>query len=111
DPDLVEIPTSALNDVHGQSLVVVQTGASSKGRPRYTLRRVQVVHRFADVVQVRSELALTARERQKMQQEMQQGRLPLEPLHEGERVVTGGVVELTDAIDNLKAEPRAGGEP
>jgi cobalt-zinc-cadmium efflux system membrane fusion protein len=108
NPDLVEIPTAALNEVHGQSLVFVQARGSSGGLPRYTLRRVQVVHRFADVVQVRSELNLTAREREKLRQEVRQGKLPLEPLKPGEWVVTGGVVELTDAVDNLKTETPAG---
>jgi hypothetical protein len=110
NPDLVEIPTAALNEVHGQSLVFVQARGPSGGLPRYTLRRVQVVHRFADVVQVRSELNIQAKERAKLREEVRQGKLPIEPLKPGEWVVTGGVVELTDAVDNLKTEARAGPE-
>jgi cobalt-zinc-cadmium efflux system membrane fusion protein len=104
---LVEIPTRALNDVHGQSLVFVQARGPDRGKPRFLLRRVQVVHRFADKVQVRSELHLTDREKWQMQKEIERGLRPIEPLKPGERVVTGGVVELTEGLDDLLAKARA----
>lgn len=104
DPGLVEIPTSALNEIHGESLVFVRTDKFFEG-PKYTLRRVSVAHRFADVVQVRSRLT-----RQDLAREKQQTgrrRWPVQPLKAGEMVVTGGIVEMTDALDDLRAQARA----
>jgi cobalt-zinc-cadmium efflux system membrane fusion protein len=104
---LVEIPTTALNDVHGQSLVFVQARGFFGGKPKYMLRRVQVVHRFADKVQVRSVLHLTDREKAQLRQEVRRGLRPVEPLRPGQWVVTGGVVELTEGLDDLQAKARA----
>jgi cobalt-zinc-cadmium efflux system membrane fusion protein len=103
EKDLVEIPTNALNDVHGQSLVFVES-RDAQGAPVYVLRRVQVAHRFADVVQVRSVLQLSTEEKKRLEEESRQGKRPIEPLLPGERVVTGGVVEMTDALEDLKAQ-------
>jgi hypothetical protein len=104
---LVQIPMTALNEVHGQSLVFVQEPASAGAKPRYVLRRVAVVNRFADVVQVRSRLELTAREKEQMAREVRRGLRPIEPLRPGERVVTGGVVELASGLDDLLAKAKA----
>jgi multidrug efflux pump subunit AcrA (membrane-fusion protein) len=105
--DLVEIPTTALNDVHGQSLVFVEGKESSKGWRSFFLRRVQVVNRFADKVQVRSKLNLTDQEKAQMKKEVERGLRPIEPLQPGERVVTGGVVELTEGLEDLLAKAQA----
>jgi cobalt-zinc-cadmium efflux system membrane fusion protein len=105
--DLVEIPTVALNDVHGESLVFVKTDKFFGG-PKYILRRVSVAHRFADVVQVRSRLDLNSAEREKMQRGVRRGLRPIEPLYPGEQVVLGGVVEMTDALESLQAQAKAG---
>jgi hypothetical protein len=113
ETDLVQIPMKALNEVHGQSLVFVQERAFLGGRPRFTVRRVAVVNRFADSVQVRSRLRLTKEEREQMEREVRRGLRPVEPLEPGEWVVTGGVVELTDGLDDLLAKAKArarGGE-
>jgi cobalt-zinc-cadmium efflux system membrane fusion protein len=112
DTNLVEIPMKALNEVHGQSLVFVQTRApSGKSPAEFTLRRVAVVHRFADKAQVRRRLTKAEREQNRKEQEKssKEGavrRLPIEPLEAGERVVTGGVVEMTDALEDLKSQPQ-----
>jgi cobalt-zinc-cadmium efflux system membrane fusion protein len=103
---LVEIPTTALNDVHGQSLVFVQARGFFRGKTKYIRRRVQVVNRFADKVQVRSAIHLTDREKARMKKDIENGLRPIEPLKPGEWVVTGGVVELTDGLDDLLAKAR-----
>jgi cobalt-zinc-cadmium efflux system membrane fusion protein len=105
DAGLVEIPTAALNDVRGQSLVFVKTETFFGGR-RYVLRRVSVAHRFLDVVQVRSRLELTKEERAKMAEEVRRGLRPIESMKAGEQVVVGGVVEMTDALEGLQAEAK-----
>src|SRR5262249_17475052 len=93
EPGLVEIPTRALNEENGQSLVFVQP---DRTKPEYALRRVAVADRFRDVVFIRSQPmpgegrvspgASTVRFR------------PPEPLRPGERVVTQSVPMLTVAL-------------
>jgi cobalt-zinc-cadmium efflux system membrane fusion protein len=99
---LVDIPTNALNEVNGQSLVFVQRNPD---RPEYTLRRVVVVRRTREVVQVRSEL--NAAEQHASQEEVRQGRRPFETLQPGDLLVTRGVTEMTDALEDLVARERA----
>jgi cobalt-zinc-cadmium efflux system membrane fusion protein len=101
DPGLVEIPMKALNEVGGQSLVFVAGRPSRDGRPRYFLRRVAVVNRLEQMAQVRSRL--TGEDRAQMHKEKGRGLRPIEPLGPGERVATGGVVEMTDALEGLLA--------
>jgi hypothetical protein len=72
------------------------------GKREFNLRRVAVVQRFKDVTYVRA--ALTPDEKKTSELEQQRGRLPLEPLQPGERVVTRGVVELTAALEAQKAQ-------
>jgi cobalt-zinc-cadmium efflux system membrane fusion protein len=98
----VEIPTEALNEVGGEAMVFVQPDRAIK---EYSIRRVAVVQRFKDVTFVRS--ALTPDERVTSKLEQQRGRLPLEPLLPGERVVTRGVVELTAALEAQKTQQQA----
>src|SRR5208337_4330757 len=52
-PNLVVIPTTALNEVDGQSVVFVQPDPN---KPEYVLRRVAVTERFSKDVFVRSQL-------------------------------------------------------
>jgi cobalt-zinc-cadmium efflux system membrane fusion protein len=99
DPDTVEIPTNALNDVDGQMLVLVEKDA---GKREYVLRRVAVEQRFEKVSVVRSKL--TDKERQLSEVEQARGRRPIEPLLPGERVLTNGIVELTAALNTLLAD-------
>jgi multidrug efflux pump subunit AcrA (membrane-fusion protein) len=97
EPDSVEIPTNALNEVEGESLVFVQTNGQEH---EYGLRRVAVVERFKEFTFVRSRL--TKRDREISAAEQMRGRRPIQPLLPGERVVTLGIVELTAALENEK---------
>jgi cobalt-zinc-cadmium efflux system membrane fusion protein len=97
EDDLVEIPTSALNEEKGQGVVFVQRDPQQPGQLEFTLKAVAVVYRFKDVVYVRSRIT-------KEQQENLPGPLPVEALHPGERVVTESVVELTKALRDLLAK-------
>jgi len=99
DADTAEVPTDALNEVDGQSLVFVQP---DRKKAEYTLRRVAVERRFKDVTFVRSKL--TPDEEKASAQEQKRGRLPIQPLRPGERVVVRGVVEMTAALEALKTK-------
>jgi cobalt-zinc-cadmium efflux system membrane fusion protein len=68
----------------------------------YTLRRVKVTHRFDKTVYVKSKLdpeeaALTPEEKE-------QGLLPLEPLREGDKVLTSGVLELRKELTTRESD-------
>jgi len=104
EPDTVEIPTNALNEVEGESLVFVETDAK---KHEYALRRVAVVERFKEFTFVRTRL--TKRDREISEAEQVRGRRPIQPLLPGERVVTLGIVELTAALETEKT--KAGLEP
>jgi len=101
DPDTVQIPTDALNEVEGESLVFVQPDAK---KPEYTLKRVAVDSRFKDVSFVRSKLTET--DKKLSEAEKARGRRPLQPLLPGERVVTRGIVEMTAALETQLAKHR-----
>jgi cobalt-zinc-cadmium efflux system membrane fusion protein len=98
-PDLVVIPTTALNEERGQSIVFVQPDPN---KLEFVQRRVAVVDRFVDVVFVRSKL--TSEDRQASAAAATAGMLPIEPLMPGERVVTRGVPMLTYALRDLLAK-------
>jgi cobalt-zinc-cadmium efflux system membrane fusion protein len=100
-PDVVEIPTTALNEVNGESLVLVQP---DPGKTEYVLRRVAVVRRSRDFTQVRSKL--TPQDEALSEDEVREGRRPIEPLRVGEQLVTQGVTEITDAFEALLAKVR-----
>ena len=102
EPDTVEIPTNALNEVDGQSLVMVETDAQ---KHEYTLRRVAVVERFKEGTFVRTRL--TKRDREFSEAEQVKGRRPIQPLLPGERVVTLGIVELMAALEAEATETLA----
>ncbi len=87
--DVVEIPTDCLVDDGLQSVIFVQSDPSIH---QFTMRRVQVTHRFDRSVFVRNtplpkEERLTAKE-------AEEGLLPKEPLRAGDRVLLAGAVEL-----------------
>jgi cobalt-zinc-cadmium efflux system membrane fusion protein len=89
-PDgVVEVPTTALIDEGNQCLVFVQPDPD---QPRYTLRRVQVTHRFDRTAYVKSQL--TDAETALTNEEKEEGLLPRQPLRPGERVLTSGVLVL-----------------
>jgi cobalt-zinc-cadmium efflux system membrane fusion protein len=97
-PGQVEIPTEALNEQDGQSLVFVQPDPH---KLQFVLRRIAVTSRFQDVVFVRSELRKA--EEEESAQEAAKGRRPILPLRPGERVVTRSVTMLTTAVRDLLA--------
>ncbi len=99
--DVVEIPIDALVDDGQQSVVFVQPDA---GRHQFTMRRVQVTHRFDRTVFVRS--TPIPKEEQLTAQEAEEGLLPKEPLRPGERVLLAGAVELKAAVLDLESRPR-----
>ncbi len=98
---LVEIPTNALNEEQGQSIVFVQR--DPKNHPlEFQIKAVSVVYRFKDVVYVRSELP------EENAKTTNPGPLPIQALEPGEYVLTESVVELTRALSDLQAKGEAG---
>jgi cobalt-zinc-cadmium efflux system membrane fusion protein len=96
---VVEIPVDALIDDGIQSLVFIQPEA---GKHRYTMRRVEVTHRFERTVFVRS-TEIPEKERLTAK-EAEEGLLPKEPLLSGELCLTAGSVELKATVMDLKKE-------
>ena len=99
--DVVEIPTDALVDDGKQSLVFVQPDAAAH---QFTMRRVQVTHRFERTVFVRD--TPIPKEEQLTAQEAEEGLLPKEALRPGERVLLSGAVELKAAVLDLESRPQ-----
>jgi cobalt-zinc-cadmium efflux system membrane fusion protein len=100
-PDLVEIPTTALNEDAGQSLVFVQRDPN---KLEFTVRRVAVTDRFKDRVLVRSKIDPAA-EVQPPPVPGLRGPWPVQPLRKDEHIVTQGVPMLTMALrDSLARE-------
>jgi cobalt-zinc-cadmium efflux system membrane fusion protein len=100
--DIVEIPLEAVVEDGQMCVVFVQ---SDPQKHHYTMRRVQLVHRFEKVAFVRStpftdKEKLTAAEKE-------QGLQPLEPLRPGERILKTGVGELKAALLELESRPQA----
>ena len=102
--DVVEIPTDALLEDGLQSVVFVQPDAAIE---RFTMRRVQVTHRFERSVFVRS--SPIPKQEQLTSLEAEEGLLPKEALRSGERVLLSGAVELKAALLELESRPQ--GEP
>jgi cobalt-zinc-cadmium efflux system membrane fusion protein len=100
-PDVVEIPTDAVVDDGLQSLVFIQP---ESGNHRFTMRRVQVTHRFERTVFVRS--TPIADGERLTPKEAEEGLLPKEPLHAGERVLLAGAVELKAVLQELESRPK-----
>jgi cobalt-zinc-cadmium efflux system membrane fusion protein len=99
--DVVEIPDDALVDDGMQSLVFVQPDPAKR---QFTMRRVQVTHRFADSVFVR--MTPIPKEEQLTSLEAEEGLLPKEPLRPGERVLTAGSVELKREVVDRESRTR-----
>ena len=96
---LVDIPTTALNEEGGQSLVFVQPDPK---KLEFAVRRVAVAERFRDRVFVRSRPEPGAEVRPPPSADLR-GPWPVEPLRPGERVVIQGVPMLTAALRDLLA--------
>jgi cobalt-zinc-cadmium efflux system membrane fusion protein len=100
--DVVEIPADALVDDGMQAVVFMQPDAAVH---HFTMRRVEVTHRFARTVFVRA--TSIPREEQLTAREAEEGLLPKEPLRPGERVIVAGAVELKAALLDLESRPPA----
>ena len=98
--DVVEIPTDALVDDGMQSVIFVQSDPAAH---QFTMRRVQVTHRFDRSVFVQD--TPLAKEEQLTAKEAEEGLLPKEPLRPGERVLLAGAVELKAALQDLESRP------
>jgi cobalt-zinc-cadmium efflux system membrane fusion protein len=98
---VVEIPLDALVE-DGQTCVVFVQNNPKK--PHYTMRRVQVLHRFEKVAFVRS-TPFADGEKHLPQEES--GLQPMEPLRPGERILTTGVGELKAALLDLESRPKS----
>ncbi len=98
EPGLVEIPTTALNEQDGQSLVFVQPDPK---KPEFAVRRLAVADRFKDVIFVRSKLR-PGDDRGPAKASLR-GPWRVQPLLPGEHVVTRAVPLLTVALRDLIA--------
>jgi cobalt-zinc-cadmium efflux system membrane fusion protein len=98
--DVVEIPTDALVDDGLQSIVFVQPDPRKQ---EFTMRRVQVAHRFEHSVFVRN--TPLPKEEQLTALDAEEGLLPKQPLRSGERVLLSGTVELKAVLQDLEARP------
>jgi multidrug efflux pump subunit AcrA (membrane-fusion protein) len=101
EKNLVVVPTTALNEARGQSIVLVQPDPN---KLEFVQRRVAVAERFVDVVLIRS--VLNGEDKKASQKSVVEGFQPIEPLLPGERVVTQGVPMLTVALRNLLAKEK-----
>jgi cobalt-zinc-cadmium efflux system membrane fusion protein len=98
EPDTVEIPSDAVNEIGGEALVFVQP---DPGKLDFILQRVAVVHRFRDVSVVRSKLTAVEEEQNARNARATNPKRPIEALRPGALVIVRGVVELTAALDDL----------
>ena len=96
--DVVEVPISAIVEDGVDSVVFVQDDA---GKPVYTMRRVQVTNRFDHNAYVRS--AALQKEDASMIEDGADQPPRTQPLHDGERVLTVGVLELKTTLANKLA--------
>jgi cobalt-zinc-cadmium efflux system membrane fusion protein len=101
--DVVEVPVDAVVEDGQQCVVFVQ--ADPKRHPdHFTMRRVELTHRFEKTAFVRSrDFAATE---QPTAEEKELGMLPKEPLRPGERLLASGVGELKAALLDRESQPR-----
>ncbi len=88
EPGVVAIPSTALADAGNDSVIYIQEDPRV---PRLKRRRVCVVRRMSDEIQVLSKLSSEQRGR------------GFQELHLGEMVVVGGVLELEQYVQEQKA--------
>jgi cobalt-zinc-cadmium efflux system membrane fusion protein len=69
----------------------------------YTMRRIQLTHRFEKTAFVRSQPF--AEKERLTADEKEMGMLPLTPLRPGERILRSGVGELKAALLDLESSP------
>jgi membrane fusion protein, heavy metal efflux system len=101
EPNTVEVPTEAINEIGGEALVFVQP---DPGKLEFIQRRVAVVHRFKDVTIVRSRLTKVEEDENARNSKRAGSQRLIETLKPGALVMTRGVVELTSALEGLLLE-------
>jgi cobalt-zinc-cadmium efflux system membrane fusion protein len=97
---VVEVPMDAVVEDGQQAIVFVQ---DKHNKDQFTMRRVEVTHRFEETAFLRS-TDIPPNERFG-RGEKEQGLLPKEPLHKGDRVLLRGAVELKAALLDKESEP------
>jgi cobalt-zinc-cadmium efflux system membrane fusion protein len=114
DEEVVAIPTTALNEEQGKSVIMIQPDPN---KLEFTLRAVSVAYRFKDVVFVRR-VAPTERSDQQLRvaeprfTKKAKSDLPqVQGLEPNVRVVAQSVVELTKALRDLRAKGHAAMAP
>jgi cobalt-zinc-cadmium efflux system membrane fusion protein len=100
-PDVVEVPINAVVEDGRYCVVFVQPDPA---RPYFTMRRVQLTHRFEETAFARSK-PFAPHEQYLSPEEKELGLLPLEPLRPGERILRSGVGELKAALLELESRP------
>jgi cobalt-zinc-cadmium efflux system membrane fusion protein len=99
--DVVEVPVDAVVEDGQQCVVFVQ---DPEHKDHYTMRRVQLTHRFDKTVFVRSKAF--DKEEQRTTEEEELGILPKEPLRPGERLLLSGVGELKAVLLDKQSESK-----
>src|SRR5579871_2972433 len=99
--DVVEVPIDAVVEDGQQCVVFVQTDPE---KHHYTMRRVELTHRFDQTAFVRSKPFAKGENRTLQEEEL--GLLPKEPLHAGERILLTGVGELKAALLDKESQPK-----
>jgi cobalt-zinc-cadmium efflux system membrane fusion protein len=99
--DVVEVPLTALAEDGAQSFVFVQ---EQPGEDLYTMRRVQVSHRFQKTAWVQSKLSRA--EQELTPEEEARGLWLRRPLKKGELYLPTGVLELRAALEAKEAKAK-----
>jgi cobalt-zinc-cadmium efflux system membrane fusion protein len=97
EPDTVEVPSQAINEIGGEALVFVQPDPNKN---EFISHRVAAVHRFKDVTIVRTKLTKVEEEDNARNAKLADPKRPIETLQPGDLVVTRGVVELTAELES-----------
>jgi membrane fusion protein, heavy metal efflux system len=105
--NVVEVPISAVVEDGKDSIVFVQTDPKE---PVYTMQRVEVLNRFDRTAYVRSASTVKKNDEGAPKGETQSS-APTELLHEGDRVITSGALELKTALENKLSENAKPDEP
>jgi len=100
---VVEVPLDAVVEDGQYSVVFVQR---DRTKPYYTMRRVQLTHRFEKTAFIRA--TPFAENERLTDADKEQNLQPLEPLRPGERILKTGVGELKAALLDLESRQPAG---
>jgi membrane fusion protein, heavy metal efflux system len=99
--DVVEVPEDSVVEDGKQSVVFVQPDPAKR---EFTMRRVDVTHRFDTTMFVRA--TPLPKDQQLTAQEADEGLMPKEPLRPGERVLVAGAMELKRVVMDLDSRPQ-----